>query len=226
MKVTDQTCADIELRLVDGRPVAEDPEVAAHIRSCLRCFRAATELRQVPRLAALLREAGSDDQPDPGELFWARFPKTVADAWERRQQAAAPAPVPVPVWRRVSGWFRLPIPAALAGAAVAAALVLAVVHRTPSRPVSVVAPAAPAAPVVVAEASPQEDVEPAGLLGEDDPLDSLELADTQLVAKVAGPEAQGADEGELGPSPAEELELLETDDLRAVAQALHKPSSI
>jgi hypothetical protein len=217
MKTSDGTCAEIELRLVDGRPVTDDPEVADHVRSCLRCFRAASELRQVPRLAALLRQADAGEQPDPGELFWARFPRTVADAWERRK---SPAPVPVSSWKRMAGWFRLPIPAALSGAAVAAALVLAMVHRSPvPRPLRPVAAPAVAASTM-AEASADE--ESPALLGEDDPLDSLELADTRLVAKVAGVELQGSDEGsEIGPSPAEELDLLETEDLRAVDRALH-----
>jgi len=222
MKASDQICADIELRLVDGRPVADDPEAAAHLRSCLRCFRAATELRQVPQLAALLREAEHDAQPDPGELFWARFPRTVADAWERRQQVAAAARAPA--WKRLTGWLRMPIPAALSGAAVAAALVLVVVHRSPV-PHPVLPAATPAAAPAVADVSADE--ESPALLGEDDPLDSLELADTRLVARVGGAEAPSTEEpSELSPSPAEELELLETEDLRAVAQALHGRSRI
>ena len=226
MKIADQLCADVELRLVDGRPPGDDPALAAHLRSCLRCFRAASELREVPRIAALLRQETKDDQPDPGELFWARFPRTVADAWEERQaRAAAKAPARISLWRRVGGWFQQPIPAALSGAAVAAALVLAVVQRSPApRPSG---PATAVNPVVAATATAEpgfDDETTPGLLGEDDPLDSLELADTKLVANVGetGAEGQGPDEGsELAPSPAEELELLETDDLRAVAQALH-----
>jgi hypothetical protein len=224
VKTTDQLCAEIELRLVDGRPTAEDPVVAAHLRSCLRCFRTASELREVPQLAALLRQGREDEQPDPGELFWARFPRTVADAWERRQQKAAPQ---VGVWRRVGGLFRLPLPAALAGAAVAAVLVLALVRRTDLPPVShlVSVPAAAPAP----EVAPDEEGT-ASLLGDDDPLDVLDLADPKVVARMtarAEDEAVGADEGsDLGPSPAEELESLETDDLRAVAQALRGRSQI
>jgi hypothetical protein len=222
MKASDRICVDIELRLVDGRPVADDPEAAAHLRSCLRCFRAAAELRQVPQLAALLREAEHDAQPDPGELFWARFPRTVADAWERRQQVAAAARAPA--WKRLTGWLRMPIPAALSGAAVAAALVLVVVHRSPV-PHPVLPAATPAAAPAVADVSADE--ESPALLGEDDPLDSLELADTRLVARVGGAEAPSTEEpSELSPSPAEELELLETEDLRAVAQALHGRSRI
>jgi hypothetical protein len=223
MKTSDQLCADIELRLVEGRPLSEDPALAGHVRSCLRCFRAASELRQVPQLAALLREAELDEQPDPGELFWAKFPRAVADAWELRQQP----PIAVgraSAWSRLSGWFRLPIPAALSGAAVAAALVLAVVHRSPV-PRAALPLAAPAAPAAAAEVSADE--ESPALLGEDDPLDSLDLADTKLVAEVAGAEAPPADDGsELSPSPAEELELLETEDLRAVEQALRGRSRI
>jgi hypothetical protein len=223
MKGSDQICADIELRLVDGRPVADDPEAAAHLRSCLRCFRAATELRQVPQLAALLREAELDAQPDPGELFWARFPRTVADAWERRQQVAAVARAPA--WKRVTGWLRMPIPAALSGAAVAAALVLVVVHRSPIPHPRLPVAAPPAPPAAVADVSSDE--ESPALLGEDDPLDSLELADARLVARVGGAEPPSTEEpSELSPSPAEELELLDTEDLRAVAQALHGRSRI
>jgi hypothetical protein len=218
---TELECADVELRLVEGLRPADDAAVAAHVRSCLRCFRTSSELRAVPQLSVQLRQALVDEQPDPGELFWSRFPKAVADAWEHR---AAKEPVPASrwIWQRLSAWFQLPLPAALSGAAVAAALVLVVVHRTPV-PRMTVAPirpvAAPVRPAAVME--PAEDEAPAGLLGDDDPLDALELADARLVKRMVS-ETEASEEGsELGPSPAEELELLEADDLRAVAQALH-----
>jgi hypothetical protein len=58
------------------------------------------------------------------------------------------------------------------------------------------------------------------LLGEEDPLEALEVADAAVVARI-GLGGQSADDApELEPSPAEELELLEADDLDAVAQAL------
>jgi hypothetical protein len=214
-----EVCAEIELRLVDGQRPADDPALAAHVRSCLRCFRAAAELREVPHIAALLRDI---DEPDPGDLFWARFPRTVADAWEQRA-AALPRTT---VWRRAAGWFQRPIPAALSGAAVAAALVLVLVgHRGP-------APASsqpPATKTVAARSTEGLDDEPApGLLGgDDDPLEALELADAQLVTKLGGAAVPAGDDGaELEPSPVEEVELLEGDDLRAVAQALHGRSQI
>jgi hypothetical protein len=220
VKTTGELCAEIELRLIDGRPAGEDPAVAAHLRTCLRCFRTAAELREAPQLGALLRQGQEDDQPDPGELFWARFPRTVADAWERRQQQAQPA---ASALGRVARLFRKPIPAALAGAAVAAALVLLLVPRG-QRP-------GPAAPVLAAAPAAELNLDEEGtasLLGEEDPLDALDLADAKVVARMtASAEAEGMDEGtDLAPSPAEELELLETDDLRAVAQALRGRSRI
>lgn len=224
MKTRAEFCAEIELRLVEGRPAAEDPEVAAHLRTCLRCFRTASELREVPQLAGLLRQAQEDHQPDPGDLFWARFPGTVADAWERRRrEAGTPAASPV---RRLGALFRRPVPAALAGAAVAAALVLALIPRGQGPQAGL--PAAPAVAVAPAEPllAPEEE-HPATLLGEEDPLDVLDLADTRVVARLTAAEAEVTDEGgDLGPSPAEELELLEADDLRAVAQALRGRSRI
>jgi len=168
------------------RWAAEDPEVAAHLRTCLRCFRTASELREVPQLAGLLRQAQEDDQPDPGDLFWARFPATVADAWERRRrEAGTPAVSPV---RRLGALFRRPVPAALAGAAVAAALVLALIPRG-QRPQAGL-PAAPAVAVAPAEPvlAPEEE-HPATLLGEEDPLDVLDLADTRVVARLTAAEA-------------------------------------
>jgi len=224
MKTSGELCAEIELRLVDGQRASEDPAVAAHLRTCLRCFRTATELREVPQLSALLRQGQDDDQPDPGELFWARFPKTVADAWERQRRTTPPA---VSVLRRVASLFRSPIPAALAGAAVAAALVLLLVPRG-QRPGPAGLGADPDMAVAPAAETGLDDDATASLLGEEDPLDELDLADARVVARMtASAEREGTDEGtDLAPSPAEELELLDTDDLRAVAQALRGRSRI
>jgi hypothetical protein len=221
MKTFEQLCTETQLRLVDGERPGDDPTLAAHVRGCLRCFRTASELRQVPQIAELLRNL---DQPDPGELFWASFPKTVADAWERQRQPAVTAGAGW--WQRLGRWIQLPVPAALSGAAVAAALVLAVVHRAPVSVVSAPAPAAPVAAVETGAAESPLEEEAIALLGDDDPLEALELADATVVTRL-GLEPPTSDEGgELEPSPAEELELLETDDLSAVAQALRGRSRI
>jgi hypothetical protein len=220
MRTGDETCADIELRLVDGQRPGDDPALAMHLRSCLRCFRAASELREVPQIAAKLREDQAAMEPDPGDLFWAKFPHTVADVWERRQATAAPRRSP---WKRVGGWLRLPVPAALGGAALAAALML-IVHRphpAPRTPATSAPLAVRTTPVTGEASSLFEDEPAAGLLGEEDPLEVLELADARVVAKLGGePAAQGSEEGDLVPSAVEEVELLEADDLRAVEQAL------
>ena len=203
---------------MDGRRPADDPALAAHVRSCLRCFRAAGDLREVPHIAALLREI---DQPDPGDLFWARFPKSVADAWEKKH---APAPH-VSVWERIARWFQLPLPAALTGAAVAAALVLVVTHRAQGpRPAPATLPAPTSARVATAETSLED--EAAGFLGDDDPLEALELSGRKLVA-TADESAAPADEAAEGDSSAiEEVELLDGEDLSAAAQALRGRSRI
>jgi hypothetical protein len=215
MKVSEEVCADIELRLVDGRRPTDDPALAAHVRSCLRCFRTASDLREVPHIAALLRDVA---EPDPGDLFWARFPTTVADAWEKRQ-----VPAKVSLWQRVGRWFQLPVPAALTGAMAAAALVLLVTHRAPP-----VAPRpAPSAPVAAASSEPTLEDEAAGLVGDDDPLEALELSGQKLVANSDGDNASQPDDSVEGDSSAvEDLEQLDGDELRAVAQALHGRSQI
>jgi hypothetical protein len=217
MTVGDQVCAEIELRLVDGLRPADDPALAAHVRSCLRCFRAASDLREVPHIAALLRDLA---EPDPGDLFWAKFPTAVADAWEKRR-----APPKISLWERVRRWFQLPLPAALSGAVVAAALVLLVTQRAPA-PRST-----PRAPVAVAtiptgEPTPTLEEEAAGLVGDDDPLEALELSGQKLVA-AADENAGPGDEGVEGDSSTvDEVEQLDGDDLNAAAQALRGRSQI
>lgn len=123
----DEICSDVEARLVTGARPGEDPMLAEHIGTCLRCFRTASELRDLPRLEALLHQNAA--LPDPGETFWSSFPSQAADAWEASQRGAEPAP---PLWRRVRDWFRMPVPAALAGAAVAA-VVVALAVRIPEQ---------------------------------------------------------------------------------------------
>jgi hypothetical protein len=220
--MTGRECEQIALRLIGGERPSDDAALASHVGSCLRCFRVASEIREVPRIAALLRR----DEPaeaDPGEAFWARFPGVVGAAFERRggqeaPVAATPVVKGVSIWQRVVGWFRLPIPAAFGGAAVAAALALVLVSRPPrtppvGEPTVVVEPARPVAA--------SDDDGTSTLLEDDDPWERLEVADLKPMKGVdAELGKSGGEEGELVASPTEELELLDTDDLRAVAQAL------
>src|SRR4051812_40208227 len=102
-------CDAMEARVLGGARPSDDPALAAHLGSCLRCFRAASELRDLPRIEGLLRASRGD--ADPGDGFWETFPGRVADAWE-----ASVRPIVTPsLWSRLTGWLRLPLPAALAG---------------------------------------------------------------------------------------------------------------
>jgi hypothetical protein len=220
MNGSSHSCDEIALRIIGGERPADDAALASHVGSCLRCFRVASEIRDVPRIAALLRAEDGDGQTDPGESFWARLPETLGAAFDQRHPERSAIVVALPerssAWRRVTAWFRLPIPAAFGGAAVAAALALVLVHQPPP----VVAPALQALEPTVAAQGEEEE---GPLLDEDDPWERLEVADLKSVAKVArGTESKAtSDDGtELAASPAEELEMLDADDLRAVAQAL------
>jgi hypothetical protein len=120
--VTHQTiCERVLNRLLDGELATEggagpalEPEMAEHLRSCVTCFRAAGELRDAPRLAALLRaeEAGGMDVARrPDAQFWDELAEFTTNAAWRALQGAGTSDAPaVPV--RVSA-----IPARLPGAA-------------------------------------------------------------------------------------------------------------
>lgn len=227
MPTGDHVCAAIAMRLADEaalRPEAtnsalgSDPEVSAHVRSCLRCFRTVTELREAPRIAALLRE---EQPPDPGEFFWAELTHEIGKAWEDHRTPQPIVRATGGVGQRVGAWIRHPIPAALMGAAAAAALTLAVVHRS-SRP--------PMAEQTVEAESDRVVLAAPAVIDESDPWDGLDLADLKSVVAQLSPDSNGpaiSDEVPDGSSSAtEEIELLEGDDLMAVASALGGRSRI
>ena len=73
-------CRQVWERAVDdaGRDVMADPALAAHVGSCMTCFRTLAELRDVPRLAAALRA----DAPaaDVSDRFWDDLAARTTDA--------------------------------------------------------------------------------------------------------------------------------------------------
>jgi hypothetical protein len=152
-------CDQIEARLVAGERAADDPVLHAHIGSCLRCFRTATELRELPRIEKALRQGPVFD---PGPAFWAGFAAKVADAWQRERRGPAAVESPS-IWKRLSRWLRMPVPAALGGAAVAAAVVtLALGWPAPPGP-ALTTPAGAPAPMATAAGSPHlEGIGPGG----------------------------------------------------------------
>src|SRR6185436_10225329 len=103
-------CRQVWEQAVEGRDVMADASLAAHVGSCMTCFRTLAELRDVPRLSGALRA----DAPAPAvsDRFW-------DDLAARTTDAAASALRP-PVRRRaarVAGFMTV-------AAAVAAAVVL------------------------------------------------------------------------------------------------------
>ena len=61
-----------------GHDVMDDPALAAHVGSCVTCFRTLAELRDAPRLAAALQA----DAPAPAmsERFWDDLAARTTDA--------------------------------------------------------------------------------------------------------------------------------------------------
>jgi hypothetical protein len=211
------------LQLIAGEQLADDAALASHVGSCLRCFRTASEMRDLPRIAALLRQAEPGESAgggiDPGPAFWARFPGAVTAAWvERRATAGHPVTAG---WGRLVLWLRSPIGAALAGAAVTALVMLVVAgsHRPgPDGPGAASGP--------LADGTADEEMVPAAvpdLIEDEDPWALLEMADLRsAMAQAAVPD----DAGDGAPTAAEEVEQLDMDDLPVVAQALRGHSRI
>jgi hypothetical protein len=181
-----------------GERPGDDSPLAAHLGSCLGCFRASADLKDVPRLAALLRRdlQQQSGDIDPGSAFWSSLPRQLGDQFgdqfgnqfdNRRTPVAAQPQPPVQTasaWHSFVRWIRMPVPAAMVGAACATAVAL-VMTRPPSlqtlgqRPVTAVAEDG-------AEAGS------AGLLGQDDVsfaqspsvYESVEELDTGALARV------------------------------------------
>jgi hypothetical protein len=223
MSASNESCSEVSLRLIAGEQPADDPALASHVGSCLRCFRTTGEMRDLPRIVSLLRKAKAGENPelDPGRAFWARFPGAVAAAWVVRRETTG-RPITAG-WRRLVRWLRFPIPAALAGAAVTAVLMIVVaVGRShgpgPDRPQG--------AGGALADGAGDDEVGSTSvpdLIEDEDPWALLEMADFRsAVAQAALPD----EAGDGAPTAAEEVELLDMDDLPVVAQALRGHSRI
>jgi hypothetical protein len=140
------TCQEVVERLVAGTDrggagqCGKDPSVAEHARSCMSCFRAMTELRDIPRLAEALREAAP--APDPGERFWEALAERAADGVSVALASGAPAQPPGDRRRRLMSLRARVV--SFGALAVAAAASWVVVARHPAPPMASRA----AAPVV------------------------------------------------------------------------------
>ena len=107
-----QICRQVWDRAVEGLDVTGDAALAAHVGSCVTCFRALAELRDAPRLAAALRA----DRPAPAvsERFWDDLAARTSDA-----AAAALAGTGKRRGRRIGGFVALVAAAAAAWVLVA-----------------------------------------------------------------------------------------------------------
>jgi hypothetical protein len=111
-------CREVFERAVEGRDVMSDAALAAHVGSCVTCFRTVSEMRDATRIAAALR-AGAP-APEVSDGFW--------DDLAARTTGAAAAALRQPARRRaaraVIGFASL--------AVAAAAAVLLVAGQTPT----------------------------------------------------------------------------------------------
>jgi hypothetical protein len=143
------TCTAAVERLVEagGRPA--DGAVEAHVGSCMSCFRAMTDLRDLPRVADALR-AAAPPVPAPDDAFWGALARRTTDAVtaalavepvvEPLLHRASPVQVPSASRRRPGARF-----VSLGALAVAAAASWVVMVHRPTAPQGPTAPATTAA---------------------------------------------------------------------------------
>lgn len=65
-----EICRQVWDRAVEGRDVMGDAALAAHVGSCMACFRTVAELRDAPRVAAALRADAPAAPMSMSDRFW------------------------------------------------------------------------------------------------------------------------------------------------------------
>ncbi len=74
-------CQRVWDRLVEGADVSGDAELGEHLGSCMTCYRALSELRDAPRIAAMLRgDMAGGTAADRDERFWDQLAVRTGDA--------------------------------------------------------------------------------------------------------------------------------------------------
>lgn len=77
-------CQRVWDRLVQGADVSGDAELGEHLRSCMACYRALSELRDAPRIAAMLRaDTAATTGARQGQVddsFWDQLATRTGDA--------------------------------------------------------------------------------------------------------------------------------------------------
>ncbi|HZL16428.1 MAG TPA: hypothetical protein VFG23_01655 [Polyangia bacterium] len=155
-------CARAFERLIETGEVGSDPILGEHLGSCVTCFRTLTELRDVPRLAGLLRET-APAAPAADDRFWEALAARTMAAVAAAQTVTTPLPVrPSAPARRSEALGRLRATflrgrVAIAATAVVAAAALVVMRRPPAGLATPTQPAAASGAVVAATRSTSDD---------------------------------------------------------------------
>jgi hypothetical protein len=218
-----ETCRAVVERLVESGGGPLDAATEEHVGSCMACYRAMTDLREVPRVANALRAAAPEAPVD--ERFWEALAARTTDAAAAAlagQPAAPPRPARSPARRRA----RL---VSFGGVALAAAASWLFMVRHPVGPQQAVAPAAAvalgAARLGGDEASGEALSDVAGL-DEAGLRRLLARLGTHAPAALAGGVAEATDAADIPsddePRVSDEVAELDGDSLRRVATSLER----
>ncbi len=214
-------CESFVGRLYDGADPGTDAALAEHVGSCLECFRVLTELREVPRLRDALR---AESLPDPGPDFWDGFPGRVHRAAAAARAAQARRSWSSRATHAIGGWLRRPLPAAFAGACVAAVVTVVVLDAAK------LGGRAPAVPGAFFSATDIEGVA-IDLPPETPPIFELDVPLLRAVSSHFFDDEPGEDSAVMADfvqrlkdddpilTPAQRIETLDADALRAVQRA-------
>lgn len=132
---TNETCRAAIQRLVesDGGPLDRDTE--QHVRSCMSCFRAMSDLRDLPRVADALKAEAPEARFD--DRFWEALASRTTDAVSAALAGEAEAPRAVPSPRTAPprrAWRARLVSFGALAAAAAAGWMFMVRHPVPPRP--------------------------------------------------------------------------------------------
>jgi hypothetical protein len=188
---TTSLCQAVTDRLLDGKKLAGELELTAHVGSCLDCFRWLTDVRELPRISEALRSeaAMATFGEDPGPAFWNAMPGQIADQIQAAQKTTAPARRP-----RARRWWA---PATLMATGLAAVAVLVIYGATATRTVPVVVTRTIPATATRSAAISDEDLRALAEGGADDEaegameqLASLDSVELERLTEVLGQELQ------------------------------------
>jgi hypothetical protein len=187
---TSSLCARVFDRLVETGEVDGDPELEAHLGSCMACFRTLAELRDASRLAALMREAAPAVARD--ERAWTEAADRTTDAVMAALRGTVAPARARRVWSRVA--------AATTATAIAAVAAFAIVMAGRGRPAAPGATSDEVAAIESARLFTGDDLEEEGDVGDLDVATLRRLierlrtgAPEQLAALSATEPGEGAD---------------------------------